>query len=70
MRLNTKQRKKSATIEVDGKGKFPIPDKRHAIAAAERINQAKPPLTPEQREKVERREAKFGVGPLAKRKAK
>lgn len=50
--LNAKQRKRSATIVVGGKPKFPIPDKAHARAALARIDQAKPPLTPSQKAKV------------------
>lgn len=50
--LNAKQRKKSATVVVNGQPKFPIPDKAHARAALARIDQAKPPLTPSQKAKV------------------
>lgn len=50
--LNSKQRKASATVVVNGKPKFPIPDKAHARAALARLNQAKPPLTPSQKAKV------------------
>lgn len=50
--LNSKQRKASATVVVNGQAKFPIPDKAHAKAALARINQAKPPLTPAQKAKV------------------
>jgi len=53
--LNAKQRKRSATIVVGGKSKFPIPDKAHARAALARLNQAKPPLTPEQKARVRAR---------------
>lgn len=53
--LNAKQRKRSATIMVKGKAKFPIPDKAHARAALSRLNQAKPPLTAEQKAKVKAR---------------
>lgn len=51
-RLNAKQRKASATVVVNGKPKFPIPDKAHARAALARIDQAKPPLTASQKAKV------------------
>jgi hypothetical protein len=51
--LNQKQRDESATITVNGEAKFPIPDKAHARAALARIDQAKPPLTPEQKATVE-----------------
>jgi hypothetical protein len=50
--LKAKARKKSATVVVDGKPKFPIPDKAHAKAALARIDQAKPPLTPSQKAAV------------------
>ncbi len=50
--LNAKQRKRSATIVVKGKPKFPIPDKAHARAALARLNQARPLLTPEQKARV------------------
>lgn len=53
--LNAKQRKRSATIVVDGKPKFPIPDKAHARAALARLNQAKPALSPEQKARVRAR---------------
>jgi hypothetical protein len=35
--LNSKQRKASATVVVNGKPKFPIPDKAHARAALARV---------------------------------
>lgn len=50
--LNSKQRKASATVVVNGQPKFPIPDKAHARAALARIDQAKPPLTSSQKAKV------------------
>ena len=50
--LTAKQRKASATIKVDGKSKYPIPDAGHARAALARIDQAKPPLTAAQKAKV------------------
>jgi hypothetical protein len=50
--LKAPARKKSATVVVDGKAKYPIPDKGHAKAALARIDQAKPPLTPAQKSKV------------------
>jgi hypothetical protein len=56
--LNAKQRKASATIKVDGKDKYPIPDAAHAKAALGRINQAKPPLTPAQKAKVRAKAAR------------
>jgi hypothetical protein len=53
--LNAKQRKRSATIVVNGQAKFPMPDKAHARNALARLNQAKPPLTPAQKAKVKAR---------------
>lgn len=53
--LNAKQRKRSATIVVNGEPKFPMPDKAHARNALARLNQAKPPLTPAQKAKVRAR---------------
>lgn len=53
--LKAAARKKSATVVVGGKAKFPIPDKGHAKAALARLNQAKPPLTPAQKAKVVRK---------------
>ena len=50
--LKAAARKRSATVVVNGKPKFPIPDKGHARAALGRINQAKPPLTPAQKAAV------------------
>ena len=53
--LNAKQRKRSATIVVNGEPKFPMPDKAHARNALARLNQAKPALTPAQKAKVRAR---------------
>ena len=50
--LKAAARKRSATIVVNGKPKFPMPDKAHARAAKARINQAKPPLTASQKARV------------------
>ena len=47
--LDQKQREKYATV---GDDKFPIPDKAHPRAALVRLNQAKPPLTHEQKMRV------------------
>jgi hypothetical protein len=57
--LNAKQRKRSATIVVDGQAKYPMPDKAHARAALARIDQAKPPLTATQKAKVRARAARI-----------
>lgn len=53
--LSDKQKEKDATVHSGGEGKFPIPDKAHARAALARLNQAKPPLTHEQKMKVMRK---------------
>jgi len=53
--LNAKQRKRSATIVVNGQAKYPMPDKAHARNALARLNQAKPPLTASQKAKVRAR---------------
>lgn len=54
--LKAKARAKSAVITTkSGEKKYPIPDKAHAKAALARIDQAKPPLTPEQKAKVRAR---------------
>ena len=57
--LNAKQKKRSATIVVNGQGKFPMPDKAHARNALARLNQAKPPLTPAQKAKIRARAARI-----------
>ena len=53
--LRAAARKRSATIVVNGKPKFPMPDKAHARNALARLNQAKPSLTPAQKAKVRAR---------------
>jgi hypothetical protein len=57
--LKVAARKKSATIVVNGKPKFPINDKRHASLALGRLNQAVPALTPAQKATVRARANKF-----------
>ncbi len=57
--LKAKARKKSATIVVNGQGKFPMPDKAHARNALARLNQAVPALTPAQKAKVRARAARI-----------
>lgn len=67
--LNTKQRKRSATVVVNGVPKFPIPDKAHARAALSRLNQAKPPLTASQKAKVKARAYRMlGTKPADRKK--
>ncbi len=53
--IGASERRASATVVVGGKPKFPMPDKAHARNALARENQAKPPLTPGQKAKVESR---------------
>ena len=53
--LKAAARKRSATIVVNGKPKFPMPDKAHARNALARLNQARPPLTASQKAKVRAR---------------
>lgn len=51
--LDEEQREKHAVIHTKGgEAKFPINDKAHARAALARLNQAKPPLTHDQKMKV------------------
>lgn len=45
-------KKMKATVVSGGEGKFPIPDKAHAVAALARIDQARPPLSSGQKAKV------------------
>lgn len=61
-RYKAKARKANATVVVNGKPKFPIGDKPHAVAALQRLDQAKPPLTSAQKAKVRARAAEFGAG--------
>ena len=53
--LSARMRRKTATVHVGGKAKYPIGDKAHAQAALARLNQAKPPLTPKQKAHVRKR---------------
>lgn len=61
--LTQKQREKSAVVHTKGgEAKFPIPDKAHARAALARLNQAKPPLSHEQKmEVIKKAYAKLGT---------
>lgn len=56
------RRKRTATVVVNGRPKYPIFNKATARAALRRINQAKPPLTAAQRAKVRARARRYGVG--------
>lgn len=67
-----KERRESGTIKDSKTGKktkFPVKDKEHAILAVGFENRAKPPLTSEQKATIDRKAAKYGVGPLAKKKS-
>lgn len=66
--ITQKVRAKYATVKVGGKSKFPIPDKRHAVAAERMKGMAKPPLTSAQSASVDAKAARFGAGPDAKKK--
>ncbi len=68
-KLSSKARKRSATVRVKGKEKFPIPDKKHARSALARINQAKG-LSAGQKRKVVSRAYKVLGTPPSKRKVK
>ena len=50
-----KQKDKYATVHVHGDAKFPEGDRAHARAALARMNQAKPPLTHEEKMEVIRK---------------
>lgn len=67
--LKAKARKRSATVRVKGKAKFPIPDKAHARNALARLNQAKG-LTASQKRKVVSRAYKVLGTPPSKRRVK
>lgn len=62
-------RKRSATVKVKGKAKFPIPDKKHARNALARLNQAKG-LSASQKRKVVKRAYRVLGTPKAKRRVK
>jgi acyl-CoA reductase-like NAD-dependent aldehyde dehydrogenase len=67
-KISAERRKKSATVHVKGpngktKGKFPVDSAKTAKSAVKLINNAKPPLTPDQRSAVLRKAAKFGAKP-------
>lgn len=69
--FSAKERKKYATVHVNGKDKFPIKSRESAENAEHLINNAKPPLSSGQKAAVRRREAAFGVHPATgKAKAK
>ena len=57
--LKAAQRKRAWHLVINGKIKFPINDKAHAIAAKARINSASPPLTASQKARVLARANKF-----------
>lgn len=62
-KLKAAARKRSATVRVKGKAKFPIPDKKHARNALARINQAKGLSASQKRKVVSRAYRKLGTPP-------
>lgn len=68
-KLKAAARKRSATVRVKGKAKFPIPDKAHARSALARLNQAKG-LSAGQKRKVVSRAYKVLGTPPSKRRVK
>ena len=67
--LRSRARKRSATVKVKGKAKFPIPDKKHARVALARLNQAKG-LSPSQKRKVVSKAYRVLGTPKSKRRVK
>lgn len=65
-KLRGKARKRSATVKVKGKLKFPIPDKKHARNALARLSQSKG-LSASQKRKVVRKAYRVLGTPKAKR---
>lgn len=61
--IPAKTRKKTATVRVGGKDKFPIADAHQAKSALHLLNHAKPPLTSSQKAAVRRKAASYGVTP-------
>lgn len=59
-KISAKERKKSATVKVGGKSKFPIFNAATAEAAKEDEGLAKPPLTKAQKAAIDRKAAQFG----------
>lgn len=59
--VSEKLRKKTATVRVGGKDKFPIFDKKSAESAVKLEGNAKPPLTKAQRAAVTAKARKFGA---------
>lgn len=68
-KLKAAARKRSATVRVKGKAKFPMPDKSHARNALARLGQAKG-LSAGQKRKVARRAYRILGTPKAKRTVK
>jgi hypothetical protein len=64
--ISAKRRKKSATVHVDGKDKFPVDSVQTAKSALKLENSAKPKLTSSQKASVHKEAAKFGVKPKEK----
>lgn len=59
--ISAKRRKKSATVHVGGKDKFPVDSETTARSALRMEGLAKPALTSSQKAAIERKAAKFGV---------
>lgn len=68
MKTTKAYRAKNATVRTGGKAKFPIADAAHARAAERLKGHAKPPLTAAQSAAIDRKAAKYGVGPKAKKR--
>jgi hypothetical protein len=66
-KLKAAARKRSATVRVKGKAKFPIPTKAHARVALARLNQAKGLSASQKRKVVSRAYKKLGVPPSKRR---
>lgn len=59
--ISAKRRKKSATVHVGGKSKFPVDSVQTAKSALKLENSAKPPLTGPQKAAIHKKAASFGV---------
>lgn len=69
MAVSAKTRKKTKTVVVGGKPKFPMPDKSHARLALRFVGSAKG-MSPGQKRKVVSRAYKMLGTPTAKRRVK
>lgn len=66
--ISAKRRKKSATVHVDGKSKFPVDSVQTAKSALKLENSAKPKLTGSQKAAIHKKAASFGVKPNKEKK--